>query len=337
MQRPGARATISWTGILLAALLTGHAFADSEDVKTLLTRSRQVFGSPPSEIVSASNPVSEAKVDLGRRLYYETKLSQSGEISCNSCHDLAAYGVDGEPTSPGHEGQRGGRNSPTVYNAAAHLSQFWDGRAADVEEQAKGPILNPIEMAMPSEEAVVAVLESTPIYPPLFKAAFPGESNPVTYDNMARAIGAFERRLVTPSRFDDFLAGDENALSKEELTGLQVFMDSGCTACHVGPVIGGSLYQKIGLVRPYETEDQGRFAVTGKEADRQFFKVPSLRNIEKTGPYFHDGSIKELEQAIRLMGIHQLGRDLSEQQVDAIAAFLASLTGRIDQDYISRP
>jgi cytochrome c peroxidase len=321
--------------MLCALLCAGNALAAGGDAKTLMSRAKQVFGTPPSEMASKTNPVTPAKIDLGRRLYYETKLSKSGEISCNSCHDLAAYGVDGEPTSPGHEGQRGGRNSPTVYHAAAHVAQFWDGRAADVEEQAKGPILNPIEMAMPSEAAVVKVLKSTPHYPSQFKAAFPGEADPVTYDNMARAIGAFERRLVTPAPFDDFLAGNEDALSKQQLEGLQTFMDIGCTACHVGPVIGGSLYQKMGLVRAYETEDMGRYEVTGHASDRKVFKVPSLRNIEKTGPYFHDGSIAELDQAIRLMGLHQLGRELSQQQVDAIAAFLSSLTGKIDTAYIA--
>jgi cytochrome c peroxidase len=215
------------------------------------------------------------------------------------------------------------------------MAQFWDGRAADVEEQAKGPILNPVEMAMPSEEAVVTLLKETPEYPPLFRAAFPGQEDAVTYDNLGRAIGAFERRLTTPSRFDAFLSGDASALDQAELEGLASFMNSGCIACHNGPLIGGATYQKLGAVRPYQTDDVGRFAVTKQESDRTVFKVPSLRNIAKTGPYFHDGSVTGLETAIRLMGAHQLGIDLSDAEVESIEAFLESLTGTIDTAYIA--
>jgi cytochrome c peroxidase len=239
--------------------------------------------------------------------------------------------------SPGHRGQRGGRSSPSVYHAALHLSQFWDGRAADVEEQAKGPILNPIEMAMPDEAAVLAVLKSIPGYQKAFARAFPGEADPVTYDNMARAIGAFERRLMTPSRFDKFLARDLDALDAAELEGLQTFVATGCITCHMGPAVGGASYQKLGLVHPYPNEDRGRFEVTGREEDRQVFKVPSLRNIEKTAPYFHDGSVETLPEAIRIMAYHQLGKDVEDEEIQAIQAFLASLTGSIDAEYSARP
>ena len=199
-------------------------------------------------------------------------------MACNSCPPLAHYGQDGEPTSPGHRGQRGGRNSPTVYNAAFHVSQFWDGRAANVEEQAKGPVLNPIEMAMPSEEAVVAVLASIPGYVEAFAVAFPDDDESLSYENMARAIGAFERKLATPGRFDAFMEGDLDALSAAELAGLQAFIETGCITCHIGPTVGGTLYQKLGLVKPYETADEGRFEVTGEEAQRKRCKVPSRRN-----------------------------------------------------------
>src|SRR5262249_16399818 len=194
-----------------------------------------------------------------------------------------------------------GRNSATTFNAAAEFVQFWDGRAADVEAQAKGPVLNPVEMAMGSDAAVVAVLETIPGYAPLFKAAFPQDAKPITYDNMARAIGAFERRLITPSPFDKFLAGDTAALDDAQVQGLQTFLDTGCTTCHQGVGIGGGMYQKIGLVRPYATLDEGRAAITKNPADKQFFKVPSLRNVAKTAPYFHDGSIDTLDKAIRTM------------------------------------
>jgi cytochrome c peroxidase len=296
-----------------------------------------MFGTPSPEAVSETNRVTEAKVELGRMLYYDKRISKNHDVSCNSCHVLAEYGVDHQATSSGHRGQRGGRNSPTVYNAAFHIAQFWDGRAPTVEEQAKGPPLNPIEMAMPSSEAVAEVLGSIPGYRPLFRAAFPDETGPITYDQMARAIGAFERRLVTPSPFDRFQEGDLDALSDLELRGLDLFMSTGCIACHNGPLLGGITYQKLGLVHPYPTKDPGRYNVTGNEADWYVFKVPSLRNAEKTEPYFHDGKVDNLEEAVRLMAHHQLGRDPSEPDRMAIVDFLGSLTGKIDTAYIAMP
>jgi len=307
------------------------------DRAALRARANQILGSLPDEAVSEANPVTEAKITLGRMLYYDPRFSKSQQISCNSCHGLTTSGVDGEPTSKGHLDQRGARNAPTVYNAAFHFAQFWDGRAADVEAQAKGPVMNPIEMAMPDEATVLAVIRSIPGYPPLFEAAFPGEKDPITLDNFARAIGAFERRLVTSDRFDAFLEGNDEAMSDTEVAGLETFLDTGCTACHMGPTIGGTLYQKLGLVEPYPTKDSGRFEVTQNEADRQFFKVPSLRNVEKTGPWFHDGSIKSLDDAIRIMARHQLGKQLDAAQIASIHAFLATLTGSADAAYIAMP
>jgi cytochrome c peroxidase len=303
----------------------------------LRQRALAVFGVLPDEATSDSNPITEEKIVLGRMLYFDPRLSKNHDISCNSCHDLGTYGVDGEPTSPGHRGQRGDRNSPTVYNAALHVAQFWDGREPDVEAQAKGPVLNPVEMAMPSAEAVVSVLKSIPGYAPLFAAAFPDDGDPVTYDNMARAIGAFERRLITADRFDAYVSGRDTALTDAETAGLETFLDRGCITCHNGPGIGGNLYQKLGLVRPYATEDVGREKLTGNEADRYFFKVPSLRNIAMTAPYFHDGSIATLDEAIRLMGAHQLGIDLSDEEVARIATFLAALSGTVHPEYIAAP
>ena len=325
---------------LLAAVGCGASDtppAPGPSSSALRARASAIFGTLPETADSATNPSTLEKTSLGRMLYFDPRLSKNRDISCNSCHDLAAFGVDGEATSPGHRGQRGGRNSPTVLNAAFHVAQFWDGRAADVEEQAKGPVLNPIEMAMPDEATVVAVLRSIPGYPPLFAAAFPDAEEALTYDNMARAIGAFERRLVTPSRFDAFLAGDDDALTDPEQAGLAAFMEVGCVSCHLGPVLGGTLYRKLGFVKPYPSEDPGRVEVTKNEADRAVFKVPSLRNVAKTGPYFHDGSIATREQAIRIMAEYQLGRTLDDDQVAAISAFLASLTGVVDTAYTARP
>jgi cytochrome c peroxidase len=282
----------------------------------------------PKEMTAPGVELTEARVQLGRRLYFDTRFSKNQDLSCNSCHLLDKAGVDGLPTSKGHKGQFGGRNAPTVLNAAGHFVQFWDGRAKDVEEQAKGPILNPIEMAMPGESQVLAVLRSIPAYADEFKAAFPGEADPITYDNVAKAIGAFERRLVTPSRFDAYLKGDKAALSDAEKQGLITFTQAGCTTCHAGPYLGGHMYQIAGLVRPWPNQkDLGRYEVTRDESHKMMFKVPSLRNVTRTGPYFHDGSVASLKQAVTMMGAHQLGKDLSESEVDAIVAFLGALEG----------
>lgn len=307
------------------------------DRAALRERARAVFAPLPDEAASESNPITDEKIELGRILYYDTRFSKAQQLSCNSCHPLDRFGADGEKTSEGHRKQRGERNSPSVYNAALHVAQFWDGRAPDVEEQAKGPVLNAVEMGMPSEASVIEVLESVPGYRPLFEAAFPDDDSPIDYDNMARAIGAFERRLLTPSPFDDFLEGDVAALSEEQVEGLQLFLDTGCTTCHNGVGVGGGMYQKLGLVRPYPTEDPGRAKVTGNDAEKGFFKVPSLRNVEKTGPYFHDGSIASLDEAIRVMAAVQLGRDLDDASVASIRSFLGSLTGRIDTAFIAKP
>lgn len=280
----------------------------------------------------------EAQVNLGRMLYYDVRLSKGQDIACNSCHDLTNYGVDNEPTSKGFQGQRGDRNSPTVYNAAGHVAQFWDGRAPDVEAQAKGPVLNPVEMAMPHEGAVVAVLEEIPEYASAFREAFPGEAKPVTYDNMAKAIGAFERGLVTPSRWDKFLQGDRNALTDEEQVGARKFIAAGCGSCHGGPLMGGHIYQRLGAMRPYpDTSDPGRFNVTKEERDRMTFKVPSLRNVAKTAPYFHNGKVGALNEAVSQMAEYQLGRALTGDEVQAIVTFLNALTGEIPTKYIAKP
>jgi cytochrome c peroxidase len=297
-----------------------------------------MFAPLPAAVPSEAGEPTETAITLGRMLYYEPRLSKDQTISCNTCHDLANYGIDPEPTSTGHKGQKGDRNSPTVLNAAAHFAQFWDGRAADVEAQAKGPVLNPVEMAMPGEARVVAVLESMPEYVDLFKQAFPGDKRPVSYDNMAKAIGAFERRLMTPSRWDALLKGDDSVLTPEETVGLKTFLETGCQSCHYGALLGGTSYQKLGAVKPYPgSEDPGRYKVTKALPDKGVFKVPSLRNVEKTGPYYHDGKIASLEQAVRDMAEYQLARKLNDDQVKQIVSFLKVLTGKIDPEYVKPP
>lgn len=312
--------------ILLSATLAFVALYSSP-TQAEDTAWKAAFVPLPSTADSPQNPVTPAKVALGKKLYNDTRFSQDKDLSCNSCHNLNTYGVDNEPTSPGHKGKRGNRNSPSVYNAALHIAQFWDGRAATVEQQALGPILNPGEMAMASEAQVLERLKADAKTVAEFKEAFPGESDPVTYQNVGKAIGAFERTLVTPSRFDAYLQGDTTALTAEEIKGAQTFLQTGCIACHNGATLGGLMYQKLGLVKPYPTTDLGRFEHTKSESDKYFFKVPSLRNIEKTGPYFHDGSVKTLEEAVKLMGSHQLGKDLSDEDVSEIVIFLRALTG----------
>ena len=311
--------------------------AAAPEAGALRERARAIFGVLPAEAPNPQNPITPEKITLGRMLYYEPRLSLSEQISCNSCHELDRYGVDGEPTSEGHEGHRGARNSPSVYNAALHIAQFWDGRAADVEAQAKGPVLNPIEMAMPAEAEVIARLKAIPGYAPLFAAAFPGATDPISFDDMALAVAAFERKLMTPGPFDAFLGGDDAALTPEQRAGLATFMDTGCITCHNGATVGGQMFQKLGLVEPYPTEDVGREKVTGNPADRFVFKVPSLRNVAKTGPWFHDGSITDLNEAIRRMGRHQLGKQLSDETIASIRVFLESLTGKVDATYVAKP
>lgn len=330
------KAKIMFLGFSSLLLITSFSSASATPVDNALANPlldpktwRELFSPLPAVAASEAHPLTAAKIALGRRLFFEKRLSKSGELSCNSCHDLNSFGVDNEATSAGHEGKRGSRNSPSVYNAALHAAQFWDGRAKDVEEQALGPVMNPIEMAMPTETQVVALLREDPSYVSAFAAAFPEETDPISFRNVGKAIGAFERTLITPSRFDAFLSGDSNALSPQELEGLRTFRDIGCASCHGGSTLGGLMFQKLGLVRPYATNDLGRYETTKLETDKYVFKVPSLRNIEKTGPYFHDGSITTLEQAVRIMGEHQLGRSLSDEQVTNITAFLKSLTGAL--------
>jgi cytochrome c peroxidase len=290
-----------------------------------------VFAPLPAQMLSASGALSDDEVALGKKLYFDPRLSKNQDISCNTCHPLNTYGAQNSPTSAGHKGQLGGRNSPTVYNAALNTAQFWDGRAKNVEEQALGPILNPVEMAMKNEGAALAVLRSIPDYVAEFKKAFPTDQEPMSFANVGKAIGAFERTLTTPSRWDKYLAGDNNALTSEERAGLTKFLDTGCSVCHSGANVGGRNFQKLGLAMPWPTElkDNGRFDITKNPDDKHVFRVPSLRNIEKTAPYFHDGSIASLDQAVTMMAKYQLGKDLSSADVASIVTFLKSLTGEL--------
>ncbi len=312
----------------------------SEEDKALIAEVKKFITPLPPSSFAHDDP----KVVLGKMLYFDTRLSKSNVLSCNSCHNLATYGVDNNPTSMGHGWVFGNRNSPTVLNAFLHETQFWDGRARNVEHQAGMPILNPIEMGMHDEDMALDRIASVAGYLDFFKAAFPNDENPKTYENIANAIGAFERTLVTPSRFDEFLEGNGSALNEQEKRGLKTFLNIGCTTCHTGPALGGNLMQKFGLVNgPYwdytnsKVKDLGRYEVTKDEADKAVFKVPSLRNIANTYPYFHDGSVWDLGKAVEIMAITQLGKELSKEERDDIVAFLGSLTGTIPVEALTLP
>lgn len=306
----------------------------SDSFKKLNAQARQIFGVLPDAAENPDNITSAEKVELGKTLYFDKRLSKDNTQSCNTCHDLNTFGVDNKSFSEGNDGELGGRNSPTTLNAALHIAQFWDGREPDVEAQAGGPILNPVEMAMPSEQVVVERLSGIDEYVSLFAKAFP-EDPFITYDNLKKALGAFERKLITPSKFDDYIAGNDDALNKKEKTGLQTFINSGCVACHSGNLLGGNMYQKFGLFGNYwdytksEKIDNGKHEVTKNETDKYFFKVPSLRNIEKTAPYFHDGSVQELDEAIRIIAKVQVNKDLTVKETGEIIDFLKTLTGEV--------
>ncbi|MGS0677174.1 cytochrome-c peroxidase [Shewanella sp. 125m-1] len=287
--------------------------------------------SEPIEIISAAVITNPEKVELGKMLFFEPRLSKSGFISCNSCHNLSTGGVDALPTSIGHNWQEGPINSPTVLNAEYGLAQFWDGRAKDLKEQAAGPIANPKEMGFTHELAVDTV-RSMPAYQAHFETVY--DSKTISMDMITDAIAEFEKTLVTPNApFDLYLQGDKDAISEQAKAGYQLFKDKGCVSCHNGPAVGGTMYMKMGLVKPFHTDNpaEGRKAVTGKEADKFVFKVPTLRNIELTYPYFHDGSVWELEEAVNTMADIQLGQKLSDKEVKEMVAFLNSLTGEQPQ------
>lgn len=304
-------------GVLLAALIIIPTLGNAAEKDY-----KAHFKPLPKKAENVANPLNSAKIELGKMLFLDPRLSKSGIISCNSCHNLITGGVDNLSTSIGHKWQVGPRNAPTVYNAALHVAQFWDGRARDVEEQAKGPILNPGEMAA-TEDMVLTRIKTIPAYMTLFAKAFPGEKEPLTYENVAKSIAAFERTLLTPSRFDDFLGGKKDALTAAEKKGLEVFTSKGCIACHNGEGIGGRTFQKFDY-----GDDLGRYEVTKNDAEKRFFRVASLRNVAVTYPYFHDGKVWNLGEAVKIMAEKQMGVKLTDDETKSIVAFLGSLTGK---------
>lgn len=327
--------------LTVAAVLALAACKPSEPQQEPAAPAEEPDLRAPFAPLPATVEADAAKVDLGNRLYHDPMLSGDGTVSCATCHDIANGGDDGLPTSTGIDSQRGPINSPTVLNASFNFVQFWDGRAADLKEQAAGPVENPLEMGGAFAD-VVARLQTSPGYVEAFAAIY---DDGITRDNITDAIAEFETTLVTRSRFDTWLEGDDSALTPEELHGLERFVGVGCTTCHNGAVLGGTTYQKMGLVEDYfamrggqiTEADLGRFNVTGDEADRHKFKVPLLRNITETAPYFHDGTVEDLSEAVRIMAQVQLGQQLPDEDVTAITTFLGALTGDIPQDIALEP
>ena len=300
---------------------------------------------PKTVPMPADNPSTPEKIALGKQLYFDGRLSKNGKISCNSCHDATGKGVDGKPSSPGHDGRLGGRNSPSVFNSAFSSVLFWDGRAASLEAQAKGPMTNPIEMGMESHDAVMKVISGIPGYVKQFEKVF--GPNSLNIDNTVKAIAAYERTLVTPgSAFDRYEAGDKKAMSEAAIRGYKLVQTVGCMSCHMGPMFNGpslpmgtGFYQKFPTIPGTEydkkykfSDDLGRFEVTKAEADKHMFRVPTWRNVADTAPYFHNGSVKTLDEAVKVMAKTQLNKDLANNEVNDIVAFLKSLTGKYPKE-----
>jgi len=301
----------------------------------VITAAGGLCAAEPIQPIEPVKEVNLALVELGKKLYFDPRLSKSGFISCNSCHNLSMGGTDNLKTSIGHNWQQGPINAPTVLNSSLNVAQFWDGRAADLKAQAGGPIANPGEMAF-THELAVGLLESIPGYVTEFKLVFGTDG--IDIDKVTDAIAEFEKTLVTPnSRFDQWLLGNAGAVNADDLAGYELFKNSGCVACHNGPAVGGTSFQKMGIVEPYEATSpaEGRSAVTGKDSDRFMFKVPTLRNVEMTYPYFHDGEAQTLTEAVDVMGRLQLGKKFTDEENARIVAFLKTLTG--DQPAFQMP
>ncbi|HTG01530.1 MAG TPA: cytochrome c peroxidase [Nitrospirota bacterium] len=331
---PAILATLTAFGTTLFA-----ASPDSE----LISRAAAIFGPLPESMPSPDNPITPEKVKLGRILFWEPRISSDRTVSCAKCHPPGLYAEDGLRKALGNHCKGNPRNSPTLLNAAAQISEHWIGNRTSVEDQAKQALIGPPSYGMPDYASVEKILRGMSGYRAMFKEAFPGEKEPVTADNFAKAVGAFERTFITPAPFDEFMRGNAAALTDQQKRGLRTFLDTGCMTCHLSPYLGGQMYQKFGVVEPYEKYtksapvDEGRFAVTKNPADKFFFKVPVLRNVAQTPPYFHDGSVDRLSDAVMIMARIQLGKDLAREPIDDIAAFLGSLTGRIPDALLSVP
>ena len=313
------------------------------DDAQLLKDAQRVFKPLPKDAATAEFPITPERVELGRKLFFDPRISVDGTVSCSRCHQAALYATDGLPKAKGAFDKLNDRGGPTVLNAALQFKAHWLGDRENVEDQASKALTGAVSFGNPDNASAIAKVKAIPGYTELFQKAFPAEPDPVTISNLGTAIGAYERTLITPSRFDEYLAGRAQALSEPERQGLRTFMDTGCSGCHNGPVVGGGMFQKFGIVEDYWREtgskeiDKGRFAVTNNPADMYVFKVPGLRNVAMTPPYFHDGSASTLAEAVRIMAKVQLGKLLSGQDTNAIVTFLGSLTGLVPHNFAEAP
>ncbi len=316
--------------IITLLLLLTIMCSPSERTKTLIKTANEIFGVIPDKMPGSEND-SIAMINLGRKLFFDNRLSVNDNQSCNTCHNVLnkKAGVDNLHLSPGVFGKLGTRNSPTVLNSGFHIAQFWDGRVKNLEEQIRTPLFNPLQMAMPDEKYLVDKISSIPEYKELFEKAFPDKAGKITFGQITVSISSFQRTFRTNDRFDDFQRGKYKALTADEIKGLEVFLATGCANCHKGPMLGGNSFQKMGVKKHYENkEDTGRFKITAVEDDMYVFKVPSLRNVALTAPYFHDGSQSTLDLAVKKMAELQLGKNLSEQEIESIVIFLNALTDK---------
>ncbi len=328
------------TSAIVSLWVSSAALAASDN---LLQQAQETFKPLPGDAATSEFPITPERVELGRKLFFDPRISVDGTVSCARCHQPALYGTDGLALPLGAHDKANPRNAPTVLNAAIEFAAHWRGDRKNVEDQATQALIGPPSFGEPNYASAIAKLNGIPGYQAMFARAFPGEQDPVNQQNWGKAIGAYERTLMTPSAFDDYLKGNGHALSAVEQRGLRKFMESGCTACHSGAGVGGAMYQKFGIVEDYWKEtgskviDKGRFDVTHDSKDMYVFKVPSLRNVAMTPPYFHDGSVKSLPDAIRIMAKVQLGKTLSDADVNDLVAFLQSLTGKLPDDFAKAP
>lgn len=343
---PGCASRFGFAGQAIGAaiaLASSLALAAPSDDQALWKKAQATFAPLPRNMGTDQFPVRPERVVLGRLLFFDPRMSLDGTVSCSRCHQPALYGTDALARPIGVKDRENPRNAPTVLNAALQFAAHWRGDRANVEDQATQALIGPPSFGEPGFQNAMAKIRAIPGYAEVFRKAFPGEQDPVTPGNWGLAIGAYERTLTTPSPFDDYLAGNIQAMSGAARGGLKTFIDTGCIACHRGVGVGGGMFQKFGLVEDYWKEtrshaiDKGRFDVTGNPADMYVFKVPSLRNVAMTPPYFHDGSVATLPEAVRVMAKVQLGKELPKADVDAIVAFLDSLTGRLPKEYATAP
>lgn len=324
------------------AVCNARAQAAGDDAQ-LLKDAQRVFKPLPKDAGTPEFPITPLRVELGRKLFFDPRISADGTVSCSRCHQPALYATDGLPKAKGVFDKVNDRRAPTVLNAALQFKAHWRGDRENVEDQATLAVLGPASFGDPDNAAAMAKVKAIPGYIELFQKAFPGEQDPVTVGNWGKAIGAFERTLITPGPFDEYLGGRVQALSEPERKGLRTFMATGCGSCHNGAVLGGTMFRKFGVVEDYWKEtgsqeiDKGRFDVTNNPADMYVFKVPGLRNTAMTRPYFHDGSARTLPEAVRIMAKVQLGKALSDEDTNAIITFLGSLTGQETPNFAEAP